>query len=514
MIDSKRCDSRDVRRQWINRFNQPIKWFMPKNTAVRALSLLLIVLFSEQIVLLGAFSSTMQWDVRTTGLDTNGGGFDPGVSVPGTDFSLQNGPQISYTDIVVGATTTQGTSVLHPFDATIPGNVINITAGAGCTVQRAEVLSVSGITATFDKSLGTAASSCTGALGGSLLTVDFVTKNTAVFTNGNTLNIKAGTYSRTTTWVIDTSAASGNLMIIGYNATHNDGGTKPLITTATNTNKLIQVGSSKYTFKNMSFSNTAGTRADGVWFALTNQEGVISINCIWDGFAVAINGDNGAGSAGSVHLFNTEVKNGTSDGIRAFFMSGVFAGSWIHNNTGHGVVQENSSNSSTTVDHSAISANGGSGIVTVGGAASIFPTTVTNSAIVANTADGILATTPPVLRIFNSVIYGNGGFGIHATTDATTNNVLLYFYNAFGGPNVSGNYSSTLPAGIGDITLTANPFVSSSNFALNSTAGGGAALKQAGFPGVSIMGTGYLDVGPLQTSGAPGSGATASAYIQ
>jgi hypothetical protein len=65
-----------------------------------------------------------------------------------------------------------------------------------------------------------------------------------------------------------------------------------------------------------------------------------------------------------------------------------------------------------------------------------------------------------------------------------------------------------------DVSLSVSPFVSSSNFALNSTGGGGAALKAAGFPGVSPAGTGYLDIGALQSQAAAGASIAAGSYVQ
>jgi hypothetical protein len=48
---------------------------------------------------------------------------------------------------------------------------------------------------------------------------------------------------------------------------------------------------------------------------------------------------------------------------------------------------------------------------------------------------------------------------------------------------------------------------------LNSTTGGGALLKGAGFPGATILGTGGVDIGPLQSQASAGSTAHAAASI-
>ncbi len=497
---------RAVLRQWISLFSHPIKWFMHRSYARCRVSLLILLGFQYQMVLFGAFNATTQWDVRTTGLDTNGGAFDPGVASPGTDESQGSG-----TAITVTATATTGTGS-PAFTSTThgPGNFISIASGAGCNTGTFEILSQAAGVATFDKSMGTGA--CVGVIGGSLLTVDFVTKNSAIFTAGNTLNIKAGTYSRTTTWIIDTSNLSGNLTIIGYQTTHNDGGTKPLITTATNSNKLIQSGTAgSYTVVNMSFSNTAAVRADGWWFSGT-ATGLTVINCLFDGFVVALNGDNGAGGAAGFTVWGTEVKNSTSDGIRLWFRSS-FHGSYIHNNGGDGILSE-TPGQTVTLSRTILSANTGRG---VGMAAANHTLVASNSVFANNTSDGIgSGNAADSIILHNCIIYANGGWGVNvAATGLNSSNFTLGEYNAFGGPNVSGNTRGTYNQ-FNQIALSANPFVSSTNFALNSTAGGGAALKQAGFPGVFPGGTstGYLDIGAVQTSGAPGTGGSNAAFAQ
>jgi hypothetical protein len=163
-----------------------------------------------------AFSATTQWDVRTTGSNSNGGGFD--TSATGTDRSQSDSAFQAYTDLVIGGTTTQITSAAHPFDSTSPGNIINITGGTGFTVQRVQIVSVSGSTATCDKSVGTAASTGgTGNLGGGLLTI--AQANTLAI-SGNGVHIKAGTYTHTSS----TSIGIATVTWTGYNATHKTAG--------------------------------------------------------------------------------------------------------------------------------------------------------------------------------------------------------------------------------------------------------------------------------------------------
>ena len=95
-----------------------------------------------------ALSSTTtgtNWYVRTSGSDaSNGGGFDPTVASPGTNFANQDAVQITYSDLLIGTPNTTATSVGHAFDSTIPGNVFKITSGVNFTVQYATCISVSG----------------------------------------------------------------------------------------------------------------------------------------------------------------------------------------------------------------------------------------------------------------------------------------------------------------------------------------------------------------------------------
>ncbi len=453
-----------------------------------------------------AFAATTEWDVQTTGNDANGGGFDTASS--GTDRS-QGSVFQAYTDIVIdGTTNTKITSAAHPFDSTSPGNIINITAGTGFTVQRIQIVSVSSGVATCDKAVGTTSSTGgTGNLGGSLLTVDKVTKNTALFIAGNILHIKAGTYTLTATWIIDTSANSGNLTIVGYQTTHNDGGTKPLITTATNSTKLVQSGAGGvYTIVNLSFSNTASVRADGWWFSNT-ATGLEVINCLFDGFVVALNGDNGVGSAAGFVLWDTEIKNCTSDGCRFWFSSWAH-GCYFHSNTGDGI--QSSTTGFLTLTNCLLVKNTGRGYGSAVANASLF---ASNCTFAGNTSDGIgNANSAGTVILNNCIIYGNGGWGVNVSV-TSTNTVRFTSgrYNAFGGPNTSGNRRNNTFNQSNDITITADPFTNSSagDYSLNSTAGGGAACKALGFPGVfpGATSTGVIDVGAVGSGTGGGGGA-------
>jgi hypothetical protein len=420
-----------------------------------------------------AFTATTEWDVRTTGNDANGGGFD--VASSGTDYSQQDAAQVSFTDLVIDAVTnTKCTSAANPFTAAHVGNIIKITAGTGFTVQRVQIVSVTAGVATCDKSLGTLASTGgTGKLGGAVLTLAQLCGSPTICVSGNTVHVKAGTYALTASVNLDSAGNNASTIgpvFVGYQAAHRDGGTRPLITTSTNAIRLFIMGPGYWQFVNINFSNTAATRADGFWWGGTSPNGVAFRDCILDGFVLGVNGDNNAGGAGAVFFVHCEVKNCTSHGVAIWFS--VYAqGSYFHNNTGAGIFM-NAAGVVILVE-SIVAFNGAGGL---GASSSLGRVWSINSVIALNTGSGIASA---ILTLVNTIVYGNTAWGLNGSTLSPTS-----ANNAFGA-NTSGNYNpaaNAIPLVAAFIALTANPFTNSAahDFSLNSTAGGGAACKAAG----------------------------------
>lgn len=448
-----------------------------------------------------AFAATTQWDVRTTGSDSNGGGFD--TSSAGTDYSQQDAAQVTYTDLVIGATNTQATSAAFPFGAAHVGNIINITGGTGFTVQRVQVVSVAGTTATFDKALGTAGSTGGGGkLGGACATVSPIVLILAANSN-NTIHIKSGTYTHSASIGFGGLTFS-SITMTGYGTTHNDGGTPPLLTTATNSINLIGTssnGSTAYILNNINLSSTAATRGSGIG-ALANSTALLSLNgCVLDGFSYGVNGTN-AGSYGwfaQLSLRGTEIKNSVTAGVNNSGNSRVYIGpgSWIHGTTaGTGVEATLNNSVDFQVDQAVISNNSSHGVVSQGINNSI---TATSSNFASNGGDGITllgnGNTSSYLSIVNNIFYGNTGYGVNASV-STAMIPGSNSNNAYGS-NTAGARQS-VAVGANDKTLTANPFTSSVNFLLNTTAGGGAVCAGAGYVG-SLGGS--RDIGAVQSAG-------------
>jgi hypothetical protein len=456
-----------------------------------------------------ALSATVAWDVRTTGSDSNGGGFNVGAT--GTDFSQQNSAQVAFTDLVIGGTNTQLTSAANPFSSASVGNIINITGGTGFTTGRYQVVSVSGATATMDRAVGTAASSGgTGNLGGSLATIGAA--NTASVAS-NSIYIQTGTYTLTSS----INVAQSSVNFIGYQTTHGDNGTKPLITTATSSIVLFNTGSSNgglQSFQNLSLSNTATTRFSAVWQASahgTTQAWVFR-NCIFDGFTDGIDNSNGAGrnDVANVYAINCEFKNCSDRAINARSNSNNcwIEGCFIHD----GAIGIDVGSGPLVSIVRCIFSNLSEGINCAATRSIIASCTFFNAA---TTSQGAIefVTGVGLAAVYNCLFYTNN-IAIQSTSlTGYLNSAALLgsTSNAFGNSSAA---NVNWPSQPGDITLTADPFVSSAtgNFALNTTAGGGAACRQAGFPGIFPGGTstGFLDIGAVQTSG--GAGGAGGAY--
>jgi hypothetical protein len=450
-----------------------------------------------------AFAARTEWDVRTTGDDSNGGGFNTISS--GTDFSVQDAPQVTYTDLTIVGVDTDISSSANPFTGVHVGNILNVTGGSGFIVQRVQIVSVAAGVATCDKAVGTIASvGGAGKLGGGLATIGAA--NTLVV-NGNIIHVKAGTYTHTATTTI-----ARPIVLIGYNAAHYDYGTKPLITTATNSTVLMTIttatvaGSAmQTTFDNISFSNTAGTRARAINGANGEWNYSALKNCIFDGFTSIYDGGV-SNRPENWYVENCEFNNCSAT---AWFIQSCNL--WLYGSkirtTGADAIRYQSNKVIISVVKSVIASTTGKAIATPNNAAAVIY--LIDSAIFAASSDGVQVNQggsfPSFLMMENSIIYDTGGFGVNY--DAVQNGVKsLGRNNAFG--DTTSGARNNVEAGVGEITLSADPFnnAASGDFTLNTTSGGGVLLRELGFPGVSAIGTGYADVGPLQHEDTGGGG--------
>jgi hypothetical protein len=425
-----------------------------------------------------ALNSSTEWDVRTTGNDNNGGGFNVGAS--GTDYSQQDTPQIVYTDLVIGVTTTQLTSVANPFTAAHVGNIINVTGGVGFTAGRYQVSSVAGVTATMDRAVGTASSTGgTGNLGGALANV--ATPIAAIMGSGNVIHLKAGTYTYTTTQNWGGTSGFWWFHVIGYGTTHYDGGTRPLVTTATSSLQLISLTSVSGApiIANINFSNTAGVRGSAFWNnSGSNVASPFFVDCTFTGFSSAVNGTL-VSAFNTITLTRCELASCTSHGVNNTSGSPItLINCYAHDNAGY-AVRLASSTQAAIVNLSRCLITNNQGALTFGSGgpqAYLDNCTVYGST---SSAFAFSGANPSILCLQNNIIYGSAVWGVLSSTVSVPNKIVGR-KNAWGA-NLSGDVSGYTKSST-DFSLTANPFTNPAggDYSLNATAGGGALCRGAG----------------------------------
>jgi hypothetical protein len=466
-------------------------------------------------------TQTLVFEVRTTGNDANGGAFDSGVSSPGTDYSQQNAAQVTYTDLAIDALdTTKLTSAAHPFDSTSPGNVINISGGTGFTTGLYRVVSVSGSTATMDRSVGTASSTGgTGKLGGAFLTISKATANMQV--NGQIIYVKAGTYQISSTISNPSGSTPSSIgRIVGYTTTRGDAGRATIQATSSLSGSMFinSVGySSSLSWENIIFDGNSHTVS---CFNCSGNLLLQFLNCLFKNFNASFV-ISGTYVHGGINIQSCEFSNNTvgggSGGVIFFNCNGSYPGamlsvtdSYFTNNNGDNqgsyqgqiVVLDAGVNVSRCIIYNNTGALM-SGLVLT----SPMAGNIENNAIVSNTLAGITLRSDngPNVSITNNIISGNGT-GISCPY-ANTPSLLAINHNAYWNNTTD---KSGFTAGGGEVSLTSSPFVSAgTNFALNSTAGGGLACQGAATPGTiglsSVVGTSTaLDIGPLQHTASSG----------
>lgn len=465
---------------------------------LRKLALCLIIGLPFQLH--ATINAGMQWDVQTTGNNVNGGGFDSTVASPGTNESLGAGTAVSCT---VQATTTQ--VICTPaISATThgPGNVIGNLTGAGCTTGSFwfEILSQSAGTATLDRSAGTAASVCTATLGGSLVSPFIFTSTTGGAQSGNTIWVQSGTY----TLAASPTIPGFSVQWIGYQTTHGDLGTPPLITTSTNSVNIFALGSNNsYVISNINMSNTATTR--GVGITTSNSDVYV--------FSSTMTGFSSATTVGGVYMDRVYITGCTSVCISNPTLNGLVLIDSIITGSGGNAIQCGNG-SPCLITRSIIANTTGIGLTTA--STRTAPIFIIDSVFYNSSSDGVKITgwgsgssMSGFMVAHGNIFYGNGGIGMNLASAGSWNSFQapLNSYNAYGA-NTGGNRSATWPVGVNDVTLTATPFTNagSGDFSLNSTAGGGAALKALGYPGLFPGGltTGFLDIGPVQHQASAG----------
>lgn len=437
-----------------------------------------------------AIASATQWDVRTTGSDTNGGGFDSTLAGAGTDYSLQNSAQLALTDVVANGTTTL-TSATAGFTSAMVGNTIYLSGGSGSlTAVRRQITGyTNSTTITVDATVATG-TGITGNVGGSLATpAEPFTRGVVA---GNTVWLKNGTYT-TAVKIAMTGGSSGKpVQLIGYNSTHGDISTYtngPLIN-ATATISSFGIVSLENGYNLLAFVKVGSNSQSvirGIYEATYSQ----IIGCLATG-AFTNEGISSTGIISSVSRCDVD-----SSGITAIVASYCSAKGKIMANTAFRCIAYDTGGSVKGFERQQAG-----------------PVYWCECEAVNCGGDGFKIEASSNAR--NTILerclsVHNGGYGYNS--GASSNCAVLIDCAAQG--NTSGAKNNILNAELGSVTtstLTGDPLTASTtkNFTLDNTASEGAALRGVSYAWQQLTTTtSYGDIGAVQHQDSGGGGGLA-----
>lgn len=336
---------------------------------------------------------------------------------------------------------------------------------------------------------------------------DIPTAIAAITGGGNTIYVQnAGSDYVLTATIAITAALKGDTTngrnkIVGYTTTPGARDGRPKITSATNSVNLFTLNDNDYwEFVHLELTHTASTRGNCFNAGTSTSTPLYFTDLIVDGVLTFM----GSTFYSATSLINCVIRNTTSTS-QAFTvrMTGDFYGCYIHDNAGDGIRGGSAVVTRISLFSSIVAYNAGIG-VNGGGTSSSYLLRIDNSTVAENTGDGIdvpANSSTTVLEISNNIIYGNSGEGLDQNDEQSiVEAVTLLFQNNAWGSNTGGNYSG-ISAGVGDVTLSADPFTNagSRDFSLNNTAGGGAAVRELAFPtSFGSTTTSYRDIGASQ----------------
>lgn len=488
-------------------------------------------------------TTSVAWEVRTTGSDTNGGGFN--TASGGTDYSQQDSPFLAFN----GTTTTgiyngsgsvtvgflyTGNCTLNSPTLTSMSSVVNIQPGMYVIATSANRIPV-GVTVL---SVGTNTVTMSGNAVATLTGQNFIFTSHVVTASdiGNVLNVTGGTNFNVGRYLITGVTALGNIWtIIGgtiasggaTGMTGNMGG--GLLTIANGLSSVGAAGQTIYVQSgtyNISTGLSTPTTGGG-----TSQTRVIGY--VTNHSTVPVDGSKPIISTGSNAItaftmtasgwqLNNFIVTSAANGVTGLSLSlysstnnSKFSGfaTGISSTIASSIVSNCEVTAATTVG---ITTSGGNvigcwvhdmtcpGITTAGG--SINYNLITNctgalsdgiacssqgSVVLGNTVygcgrDGLrLSSTYGVVccMVMNNIFANNGGYGAEAT-------VSTVLYPTSGSFNYNSYYSNALGntnnIGIGPNTVfpSTSPFTnpSGNDFSLNAIVTGGYELRNAGFP--------------------------------
>lgn len=401
----------------------------------------------------------------------------------GIDYSQGGSSRITFTDMVIGVTTTTFTSVANPVGKNFIGNTIKITSGTGFTVQRVYVVSTSTTIATCDKSLGTTASTGgNGRLGGALSSIGIAS---SLLLSSQSVFIQTGSYTITSATVSVTGGCLtgtglNDNRIIGYSTVRGDMGTPPVLTASgiSTFSVIALLGANSFcanlTIDGASLTSSRAINATSgdcrfykIWAKNCTNGGLAGGNNIQASFSYCrASGCSTVAAIAAVFAYACEAYDNTIAGFGDAGSRAQYTNCISYGNIGAAV----------------------DGFDTSG----VF----NNCVAYGNGRDGFRRGNS---LFFDCIAEGNTGYGFNITSGFSGMSHCAGYNNTSGNVNyaaVNNHFSESF------VTGTASFFTNAAgdDFSLNDTAGGGAELRAAGKLGVFPDGisTGYYDIGAVQ----------------
>lgn len=438
-----------------------------------------------------AIASTVAWEVRNGGADTNGGGFNSAAA--GTDWTQQTAAQYSVTDGVTAGSTII-TSATANFGTDVVGNLMYVQGGTG------------GVTAGWYQ-INSRTNSTT-----------IVVDRSAGLTAGTGVTLKIGGALATPGAVGQAVPAAGNNVFVKYNAS-------PFIATTASTNVsggcVAGVGGvvwCGYDTTRSLFNTDANRPTLQINTALSTAtlfSGAVAVHTV----NLILDGNNQTTSIGTNHRGLVWRCKGINFTAGAFLNGGsVASGAYFSEATGCSAVVPISTQSAHWCE-----SHGN----TVSGFTVTYAENCLSWGNTGATSDGFLST--PTAK--NCVAYGNGRDGFRAVTstiqylyancvaESNTGNgfnnqgtasspMFLNKCASFGNLARSAVAANTVIPDIGAITGSGSFFINAAGgvFVTNNTAGAGALLRALGFPALFPAGltASFADIGAAQSQAVAG----------
>lgn len=467
-----------------------------------------------------ALSATVDIEIRSTGSDNNGGGYN--IAAGGTDYSQQDSEHVFIDGTVITgviqATTTDILIVGYTVLATDVGNIMQVTGGTA-TAGFYQIASVNTGTNTWtmDKSVGTAAQTTIGRMGGGLATIGKA--GTIPYVAGNRFWVKyhlTNVYTSTSATAnvangrISLATAGTNVAVVifrGYETTHGDfTGNRPTIRWGVNAASVGILASSAgfHSFENLILDGNRGSFTLTRGITLTGANSRVA-HCKFMGFsATAITRATTAGSP--TQVFDCEFTDCVTSACLSLAVADVTFVDFcnFHDNAIESIV----CSSATTrlyVCRSIFDTSSSSARFINWAAGAVAGGLRVNECVFYNAAGSAIFLGVSIqAEISNCIFETNALWGIDFNA-ATSYNAAYLTNNAFYN-NASGAYDTTKIYTFnvqGIITNTTGTFfvdAPNQNFALNSTANQGALARAAAFPSTykGTITNNFLDVGAAQ----------------